>query len=48
MESTEGLLVYLPDVAQDALFDNIAALSVPAVGWLLRSCPPLLSFMNER
>src|SRR6516162_5391383 len=27
--SAEGLLVYLPDEAQDALFDNITALSAP-------------------
>lgn len=27
--SAEGLLVYLPDEAQDALFDNITTLSVP-------------------
>ena len=27
--SAEGLLLYLPDAAQDALFDNITALSAP-------------------
>ncbi len=31
--SAEGLLIYLPDEAQDALFDNVTALSTPAAGW---------------
>jgi methyltransferase (TIGR00027 family) len=37
--SAEGLLVYLPDEAQDALFDNITALSAPTAAWLSNSCP---------
>lgn len=36
--SAEGLLVYLPVEAQDALFDNITALSAPVVGWRSNSC----------
>ncbi|BBX76146.1 class I SAM-dependent methyltransferase [Mycobacterium shinjukuense] len=46
--SAEGLLVYLPDVAQDALFDNITALSAPGSRLAFEFVPDTAIFQDER
>ena len=46
--SAEGLLVYLPDAAQDALFDNITALSAPASRLAFEFVPDTAVFADER
>jgi methyltransferase (TIGR00027 family) len=46
--SAEGLLVYLPDEAQDALFDNITALSAPGSRLAFEFVPDTAVFMDER
>lgn len=46
--SAEGLLVYLPDAAQDALFDNIAALSAPGSRLAFEFVPDTAIFGDER
>jgi methyltransferase (TIGR00027 family) len=46
--SAEGLLVYLPDEAQDALFDNITALSAPDSRLAFEFVPDTAVFADER
>ncbi|GAB3012236.1 SAM-dependent methyltransferase [Mycobacterium bourgelatii] len=46
--SAEGLLVYLPDDAQDALFDNITALSAPGSRLAFEFVPDTRIFADER
>jgi methyltransferase (TIGR00027 family) len=46
--SAEGLLVYLPDEAQDALFDNITALSAPGSRLAFEFVPDTAIFTDER
>ncbi|MCV7350121.1 SAM-dependent methyltransferase [Mycobacterium parmense] len=46
--SAEGLLVYLPDAAQDALFDNITALSAPGSRLAFEFVPDTAIFADER
>jgi len=46
--SAEGLLVYLPDAAQDALFDNITALSAPRSRLAFEFVPDTAIFADER
>jgi methyltransferase (TIGR00027 family) len=46
--SAEGLLVYLPDEAQDALFDNITALSVPGSRLAFEFVPDTAAFADPR
>ncbi|OBI89385.1 SAM-dependent methyltransferase [Mycobacterium sp. 1245805.9] len=46
--SAEGLLVYLPDDAQDALFDNITALSAPDSRLAFEFVPDTTIFADER
>lgn len=46
--SAEGLLVYLPDAAQDALFDNITALSAPESRLAFEFVPDTAVFTDER
>jgi methyltransferase (TIGR00027 family) len=46
--SAEGLLVYLPDDAQDALFDNITALSGPGSRLAFEYVPDTAVFADER
>ncbi|MGB8386983.1 class I SAM-dependent methyltransferase, partial [Mycobacterium sp.] len=46
--SAEGLLVYLPDSAQDALFDNITALSAPGSRLAFEFVPDTAVFADER
>jgi methyltransferase (TIGR00027 family) len=46
--SAEGLLVYLPDAAQDALFDNITALSAPGSRLAFEFVPDTRVFADER
>ncbi len=45
--SAEGLLVYLPPDAQDALFDNITALSVPGSRLACEFVPDTSLFAND-
>ncbi|MBW0015654.1 class I SAM-dependent methyltransferase [Mycobacterium sp.] len=46
--SAEGLLVYLPDEAQDALFDNITALSAAGSRLAFEFVPDTAVFADER
>ena len=46
--SAEGLLMYLPDEAQDALFDNITALSAPGSRLAFEFVPDTAVFADER
>ncbi len=46
--SAEGLLVYLPDAAQDALFDNITALSASGSRLAFEFVPDTAIFADER
>jgi methyltransferase (TIGR00027 family) len=46
--SAEGLLVYLPDAAQDALFDNITALSAPGSRLAFEFVPDTAVFADKR
>src|ERR1700722_11834675 len=46
--SAEGLLVYLPDEAQDALFDNITALSARGSRLAFEFVPDTAVFADER
>jgi methyltransferase (TIGR00027 family) len=46
--SAEGLLVYLPDEAQDALFDHITALSAPGSRLAFEFVPDTAIFADER
>lgn len=46
--SAEGLLVYLPEDAQDALFDNITALSAQGSRLAFDSVPDTTVFADER
>src|SRR6516225_10029115 len=46
--SAGGLLVYLPDAAQDALFDNITALSAPGSRLAFEFVPDTHVFADER
>jgi methyltransferase (TIGR00027 family) len=46
--SAEGLLIYLPPQAQDLLFDNIAALSVPGSRLATEHVPDMNVFQDER
>jgi methyltransferase (TIGR00027 family) len=46
--SAEGLLVYLPDDAQDALFDNITALSAPGSQLAFEFVPDTTVFADPR
>ncbi len=46
--SAEGLLVYLPDDAQDALFDNITALSAPGSRLAFEFVPDTAVFADPR
>jgi methyltransferase (TIGR00027 family) len=46
--SAEGLLVYLPDAAQDALFDNITALSAPGSRLGFEFVPDTAVFADPR
>jgi methyltransferase (TIGR00027 family) len=46
--SAEGLLLYLPDEAQDALFDNITALSAPASRLAFEFLPDTAVFADPR
>lgn len=46
--SAEGLLVYLPDDAQDALFDNVTALSAPGSRLAFEFVPDTRIFQDER
>ncbi|ORV38312.1 class I SAM-dependent methyltransferase [Mycobacterium conspicuum] len=46
--SAEGLLVYLPDDAQDALFDNITALSAPGSRLAFEFVPDTAAFADPR
>ncbi|MDT5348915.1 MAG: hypothetical protein QOH91_2202 [Mycobacterium sp.] len=45
--SAEGLLVYLPDDAQDALFDNITALSAPGSRLAFEFVPDTTVFTHD-
>jgi O-methyltransferase involved in polyketide biosynthesis len=44
----EGLLIYLPPEAQDRLFDNITALSVPGSRVATEFVPGIIDFDAER
>jgi methyltransferase (TIGR00027 family) len=44
----EGLLIYLPPEAQDRLFDNITALSVPGSAIATEFVPGIIDFDAER
>ena len=46
--SAEGLLLYLPDAAQDALFDNVTALSAPGSRLAFEFVPDTAVFADER
>jgi methyltransferase (TIGR00027 family) len=46
--SAEGLLLYLPDAAQDALFDNITALSAAGSRLAFEFVPDTAIFADER
>ena len=46
--SAEGLLLYLPDTAQDALFDNITALSASGSRLAFEFVPDTAVFADER
>lgn len=46
--SAEGLLVYLPDEAQDALFDNLTALSAPDSRLAFEFVPDTAAFADPR
>ena len=46
--SAEGLLLYLPDAAQDALFDNITALSAPGSRLAFEFVPDTAVFADPR
>ncbi|ETW21560.1 class I SAM-dependent methyltransferase [Mycobacterium gastri] len=46
--SAEGLLVYLPEDAQDALFDNITVLSAPGSRLAFEFVPDTAIFADER
>lgn len=46
--SAEGLLVYLPDEAQDALFDSITALSAPGSRLAFEFVPDTAVFADRR
>ncbi|MGE2815696.1 SAM-dependent methyltransferase [Mycobacterium heidelbergense] len=46
--SAEGLLVYLPDAAQDALFDNVTALSARGSRLAFEFVPDTAIFADER
>ncbi|OBI93385.1 SAM-dependent methyltransferase [Mycobacterium alsense] len=46
--SAEGLLVYLPDEAQDALFDNVTALSAPGSHLAFEFVPDTAVFADRR
>ncbi|OBI42381.1 SAM-dependent methyltransferase [Mycobacterium colombiense] len=46
--SAEGLVVYLPDKAQDALFDNITTLSAPASRLAFEFVPDTAVFTDPR
>jgi methyltransferase (TIGR00027 family) len=46
--SAEGLLVYLPDSAQDALFDHVTALSAPGSVLAFDFVPDTAVFADER
>jgi methyltransferase (TIGR00027 family) len=46
--SAEGLLVYLPDEAQDALFDNITTLSAPGSRLAFEFVPDTAVFADPR
>jgi methyltransferase (TIGR00027 family) len=46
--SAEGLLVYLPDAAQDALFDNMTALSAPGSRLAFEFVPDTAVFADPR
>lgn len=46
--SAEGLLIYLPSDAQDKLFDNIRALSVPGSRLATEHVPNMEAFSDER
>lgn len=46
--SAEGLLIYLPPEAQDALFDNVTALSAPGSRLATEHVPDLTAFTDER
>lgn len=46
--SAEGLLVYLPDAAQNALFDNITVLSAPGSQLAFEFVPDTAVFADER
>jgi methyltransferase (TIGR00027 family) len=46
--SAEGLLVYLPDEAQDALFDNISALGAPGSRLAFEFVPDTAVFADPR
>jgi methyltransferase (TIGR00027 family) len=46
--SAEGLLLYLPDAAQDALFDNITTLSAPGSRLAFEFVPDTAVFADER
>lgn len=46
--SAEGLVVYLPDEAQDALFDNITALSAPGSRLAFEFVPDTAVFADPR
>jgi methyltransferase (TIGR00027 family) len=46
--SAEGLLIYLPDDAQDALFDNIRGLSAPGSRLAFEFVPDTRVFEDER
>ncbi|ORB84150.1 SAM-dependent methyltransferase [Mycobacterium kansasii] len=46
--SAEGLLLYLPQDAQDALFDNITALSAPSSRLAFEYVPDTAIFADER
>jgi methyltransferase (TIGR00027 family) len=46
--SAEGLLLYLPDAAQDALFDHITALSAPGSRLAFEFVPDTAVFADER
>src|ERR1700684_1552612 len=46
--SAEGLLIYLPDEAQDALFDNLTALSAPGSRLAFDIVPNTAVFADDR
>ena len=46
--SAEGLLIYLPPQAQDALFDTVTALSAPGSRLATEHVPDLTAFTDER